>query len=134
MLRLLHDSIQPGYFNTLQCDTVPGAAVKMYTENLRGKVNLTEQLRMEFGYRGARGQIFLSFYTVHEVLTASILGRFAIPSSSGSRFVRNVTCLSRVALHGMAYCFIELCKPLHHDKETSYLSTQKPVCESRKKS
>ena len=90
MLRLLHDSIQPGYFNTLQCDTVPGAAVKMYTENLRGKVNLTEQLRMEFGYRGARGQIFLSFYTVHEVLTASILGRFAIPSSRGSRFVRTL--------------------------------------------
>ena len=34
--------------------------------------------------------IFLAFYTVHEVLTASILGWFAIPSSSGSRFVRTL--------------------------------------------
>ena len=32
----------------------------------------------------------LAFYTVHEVLTASILGWFAIPSSNGSRFVRTV--------------------------------------------
>ena len=31
---------------------------------------------------------FLSFYTVHEVLMASIVGWFAIPSSSGSHFVR----------------------------------------------
>ena len=30
---------------------------------------------------------FLSFNTVHEVLMASILGSFAIPSSSGSHFV-----------------------------------------------
>ena len=34
-----------------------------------------------------RCHIFLSFYTVHEILTASILGWFAIPSSSGSHFV-----------------------------------------------
>ena len=27
-----------------------------------------------------------------------------------------MTCLSWVALHGMAHIFIELCKPLHHDK------------------
>ena len=27
-----------------------------------------------------------------------------------------MTCLSWVALHGMAYSFIELCKPLCHDK------------------
>ena len=36
-------------------------------------------------------RIFLAFYTVHEVLTASILGWFASPSSSGSRFVRTVS-------------------------------------------
>jgi len=63
MLRLLRDTIQPGYFNTLQCDPVPGVAVKMYTGNLRGKVNLTEQFRMEFGYRDARDQIFLFLYS-----------------------------------------------------------------------
>ena len=34
--------------------------------------------------------IFLSFYTVHEVLVASILEWFAIPSSSGSHFVRTL--------------------------------------------
>ena len=37
-----------------------------------------------------QGRIFLSFCTAHEVLTASILGWFAIPSSSGSRFVRTL--------------------------------------------
>ena len=34
--------------------------------------------------------IFLTFYTVHGILTAIILGWFAIPSSSGSRFVRTL--------------------------------------------
>ena len=34
--------------------------------------------------------IFLAFYTVHVVLTASILGWFAILSSSGSHFVRTL--------------------------------------------
>ena len=50
--------------------------------------------------------IFLSFYTAHEILMASILGWFAMPSSSGSRLVRTLhfmTCLSLVALHGMAH-------------------------------
>ena len=28
-----------------------------------------------------------------------------------------MTCLSWVALHGMAHSFIELCKPLCHDRE-----------------
>ena len=37
--------------------------IKMYTGNLRGKVNLTEQFRMEFGYRDARDQIFLFLYS-----------------------------------------------------------------------
>ena len=47
----------------------------------------------------------------------SILWWFAIPSSSGLRFF-NTLCydLSRVALHGMAHSFIELCKPLFYDK------------------
>ena len=27
-----------------------------------------------------------------------------------------ITCLSWVALHGMAHSFNELCKPIHHDK------------------
>ena len=35
--------------------------------------------------------IFLAFYTVHEVLTASILGWIAFPSCSGSRFVRTLS-------------------------------------------
>ena len=34
--------------------------------------------------------IFLAFYTVHEILTASVMGWFALPSSSGSRFVRTL--------------------------------------------
>ena len=37
-------------------------------------------------------RVFLSFYTVHEVLAASILGWFAIPSSSGSCFIRMLHC------------------------------------------
>ena len=32
----------------------------------------------------------VSFYTVHEVLMASIVGWFAVSSSSGSRFVRTL--------------------------------------------
>ena len=34
--------------------------------------------------------ILLAIYAVHEVLMASILGWFAIPSSSGSHFVRTL--------------------------------------------
>ena len=34
--------------------------------------------------------IFLSFYTAHDVVTASILGWLAIPFSSGSRFVKSL--------------------------------------------
>ena len=50
---------------------------------------------------------------------ASILGWFAIPSSSGSCFVRTlsaVTCPSWVALCSMAHSFTELYKPLLHNK------------------
>ena len=37
-------------------------------------------------------RVFLSFYIINEVLTASILGWFSIPSSCGSRFVRTLCC------------------------------------------
>ena len=60
--------------------------------------------------------IFLPFYTVHGVLTGTILKVFAIPFSSGPHFVRtlNYEHLSWVALHGMAYSFIELDKDVIH--------------------
>ena len=60
----------------------------------------------------------MAFYTVHEVLTTSTLGWFAIPSSSGSRLVRTLCYDPSVldALHGMAHSFNELHKPFHHDK------------------
>ena len=48
---------------------------------------------------------------------ARILRRFAIPSSSGSRFVGTaMTHPSWVTLHGMARSFAELHKLLHHDR------------------
>ena len=57
---------------------------------------------------------FLPFHTVHGVLKARILKWFAIPFSSGPCFVRTLyhtmTCLSCVALHGMAHSFAELDK------------------------
>jgi len=48
----------------------------------------------------------------------SILGWSAISSSSGSRFVSTPHHDPSiwVALHGMAHSFIELHKPLQHDK------------------
>ena len=45
--------------------------------------------------------IFLAFYRVHEVLGASILGWFAIPSSGGSRFVKTL-CYDLSILSGPA--------------------------------
>ena len=49
---------------------------------------------------------------------ASILGWFAIPFSSGSRFFRtfHYDPPSWVALHGIAHSFAELHRPLSHDK------------------
>ena len=44
---------------------------------------------------------FLAFYTVHEVLTASILECFAIPSSNVSRLVRTL-CYDPSVLAGPA--------------------------------
>ena len=60
--------------------------------------------------------IILPFHTVHGVLKARMLKWFAIPFSSGPRFVRTacMTCLSWVALHGMAHSFIELEKAVVH--------------------
>ena len=59
---------------------------------------------------------FLPFHTVHGVLKARILKWFAIPFSSGPRFVRSllITRLSWVALHGMAHSFIEFDKAMIH--------------------
>ena len=55
--------------------------------------------------------IILPFHTVHGVLKARILKWFAIPFSSGPRFVRTLHDPSIwVALHGMAHSFIELDK------------------------
>ena len=42
------------------------------------------------------------FYTIHEVLGASILGWFAIPSSSGSHFVRTL-CYDLSVLGSLAW-------------------------------
>ena len=51
-----------------------------------------------------RPQLVFSFYTVHEILMASILGWFAIPSSNGSCFVRtlfyDLSVLGDPAWHG----------------------------------
>ena len=60
--------------------------------------------------------IFLPFHTVHGVLRARILKWFAIPFSSGPHFVRTLhhDPSVLVALHGMAYSFIELDKAVVH--------------------
>ena len=63
-----------------------------------------------------QGPIFLPFHTVHGVFKARILKWFAIPFSSGPHFARTLpmTCLSWLALHGMAHSFIELDKAVIH--------------------
>ena len=60
--------------------------------------------------------ILLPFHTVHGVLKARILKWFAIPFSTGPRFVRlsTTTHLSWLALHGMTHSFIELEKAVVH--------------------
>ena len=65
--------------------------------------------------------IFLHFHTIHGVLKARILKWFAIPFSSGPHFVHwqrqvisTMTCMSWVALQGMAHSFIELDKAVVH--------------------
>ena len=56
--------------------------------------------------------IFLPFHTVHGVLKAGILKWFAIPFSNDHVLsdLSTMTRLSWVALHDMAYSFIELDK------------------------
>ena len=60
--------------------------------------------------------IFLPFHTVHGVLKARILKWFAIPSPVDHILfeLSAMTCLSWVALHGMAYSFSELDKAVAH--------------------
>ena len=69
--------------------------------------------------------IFFPFHTVNGVLKARILKWFAIPFSSGPRFVRTLhhdlswvalhgTALHGMALHSMAYSFTELDKTVVH--------------------
>ena len=69
---------------------------------------------------GSSSSSVISFclFTVHGILTASILGWFAIPSSSGLHFARTLHCDLPiwVTLHSMAHSFTELYKPLHHNK------------------
>ena len=58
----------------------------------------------------------MPFRVAHGVLQARILKRFAIPFSSGPRFVRTLHWDLSVlmALHGMAHSFIELGKVVVH--------------------
>ena len=60
--------------------------------------------------------IFLPFHSVHGVLKARMLTWFAIPFSSGLRFVElsTMTCLSSLALQSMAHSVIELGKAVIH--------------------
>ena len=62
--------------------------------------------------------IFLPFYTFHQVLTASLPEWFAIPSPTGSRFIRtlqyNLSVLD--GPHCMAHSVTELGNPLHYNK------------------
>ena len=64
------------------------------------------------------GVSFWLFHIVHGVLKARILKWFAIPFSSGSRFVRGLHHDLSVlgGPHSMARSFIDLCKSLCYDK------------------
>ena len=55
-------------------------------------------------------RIFLPSHTIHGVLEAGMLEWFAIPSSTGPRFVRTLHCnlLILVALHGMTHGFFSV--------------------------
>ena len=61
-------------------------------------------------YQPGECHTFLPFHTLHEVLKARILKWFAIPFSSGPRFVRTIynDPSVLVVLCGMAHSFIEL--------------------------
>ena len=70
--------------------------------------------------------IFLPFHIVHGIPEARTLEWFAIPSSGEPGFIRTFYCDSSiwVALHGMTHSFIELCKPLLHDKTVIHEATK----------
>ena len=61
---------------------------------------------------------YLAFHTVHGFLKSRILKQFAIPFSSGLRFVRTLlydpTNAFCVSLHGMSHSFIEEDKTVVH--------------------
>ena len=62
--------------------------------------------------------VFLPFHSVHGVLEARILEWFAIPPLVDHVLLELSTVISPswLALHGMAHSFVELHKPLHHNK------------------
>ena len=75
--------------------------------------------------------IFFPFHTVHGVLKAGILKWFAIPFSGGPHLseLSTMTCLSWVALQGMAHSFIELDKAeVHEIRLVSFLRLCFLVC------
>ena len=65
---------------------------------------------------------FLLFYTIHGFLVARIPEWLAISSSSEPQLseLSTMTCLPRVALHGIAHSSIELRKSLHCDKAVGH--------------
>ena len=68
------------------------------------------------------------------VLAARVLEWFAFPPPVDhivSEF-STMTHLSWVALHGMVHSFIELCKPLHHDKAVIHEGIMDPLILSQK--
>ena len=62
--------------------------------------------------------IFLPFHAVHGVPVTRILSGLPFPPLVGHILLEVfiMTCPYWVALHGMSHSFVELCKPLHHDK------------------
>ena len=61
--------------------------------------------------------VFQLYHTIHGVLIANILEWVAFPSPTDHIFSELfiMTHPSWVALHSMAYSFIDFCKPLHHN-------------------
>ena len=79
--------------------------------------------------------IFLPFHTAHGVCQARILEWIAISFSSGPHFVRILHpgwMTHPVALKGMTYNFIELCKPLHHHKAVVHEGDRKSIDNDKK--
>ena len=64
--------------------------------------------------------VFLPFHTVYGVLTGRMLEWFVSPSSSGPRFVITLHYDPWVALYSIVHSFIDLHKPLYHNKVVIY--------------